>query len=98
MDCVLAALDVIRSFPQAARHLEDVVGYDHGERRTLLGVSPPYAFTADFERGVENMDDQLKAFALYLAAEFEPLLPLNQAELEYDVVTGCQDIPTVTPD
>ena len=67
-----------------------MIGDDHGERRTLLRISLPYSFTTDFDRGIEHVDDELKAFVLYLAAEFQPPLPLNQAELEYDVATDAK--------
>jgi hypothetical protein len=85
IDRILAALNVIRSLPQLARHFEDVIWHDHGKRGTLLSVSKPHSFAADFERRIENMDDKLKPFALDLAAENDSPLPLNQTELKYDV-------------
>jgi len=49
------------------------------------GPWEPVRFAADFEGGVENVDQKLKAFVLDLAAECDPALPLNQTKFQNDV-------------
>src|SRR3954466_3099592 len=84
-DRVFAALDVVRRLPQLAGHLEHMVWNDHGKRSPLLDVSTLHALATDFERRVQNVNDELIPFLLALPTERHPALSLNQAELEYDV-------------
>ena len=83
--------------PKLARHLKDMVRYDHRKRRTSLFIPASNTRTTNFQRRVKDMEVRQKSFVSDHSTELDSWLPVNQTKLKHNVSTRRQYSAAVVP-
>lgn len=73
----LFAFEFVGRLPKLARHLEDMVRYDHGKRGTSLFIPASNTRTTNFQGRVEDMEVRRKSFVRDHSTELDSWLLLD---------------------
>lgn len=93
----LFAFEFVGRLPKLARHLEDMVRYDHGKRGTSLFIPALNTRTTNFQGRVEDMEVRRKSFVRDHSTELDSWLLLDQAKFEHNVSARRQYSAAVVP-
>lgn len=93
----LFAFEFVGRLPKLARHLEDMIRYDHGKRGTALFIPASNTRTTDFQGCVEDMEVRRKSFVRDHSTELDSWLLLDQTKFEHNVSTRRQYSAAVVP-